>query len=78
MTRLTHIECLGKVEWMGEISVDSTEDSICVIVYVCQGMIVRSETGEGGRGLACEMGRGLKSLIIIKYELGAYSVCLDR
>jgi hypothetical protein len=56
MPRLTERECLGKVEWMGEISVDSTEDSICVIVYVCQGKIVRSETGEGGRGSACEMG----------------------
>ena len=62
MTRLTHIECLGKVEWMGEISVDSTEDSICVIVCVCQGKIERSETGDGGHGSACEMGWGLKSL----------------
>jgi hypothetical protein len=61
MPRLTERECLGKVEWMGEISVDSTEDSICVIVYVCQGKIVRSETGEGGRGSACKMGWGLKS-----------------
>ena len=46
---------------MGEISVDSTEDSICVIVYVCRGKIVRSETGEGGRVSACEMAWGLKS-----------------
>ena len=47
---------------MGEISVDSTEDSICVIVCVCQGKIERSETGDGGHGSACEMGWGLKSL----------------